>query len=336
VKILFCSYRFHPDIGGIEVNSEVLATEFAKAGHAIRLVTLTKAESERSFPFEIIRCPGIRQLMQLHRWADVVYQNNISLRLLWPSWLLRKPRSISIRTWIRRPSGSMAPVDIIKMMALGTARRISISKAVADSLWFDSVVIGNPYRDSVFYEVPGIKRDRDLCFLGRLVSDKGVDLVLKAIHEIGNKAGRSPSLTIIGTGPEKDDLLAEVNKLGLLEFVTFTGNLEGESLRRTLNQHKILVVPSRWAEPYGNVALEGAACGCIVVASNAGGLPDAVGPSGYVFRSGSVRDLANVLQGCLENSDQILRQVETPRERHLADRQPAAVAASYLSVIIRS
>lgn len=33
MKILFLSHKFYPDIGGIEVNSEILATAFHKAGH---------------------------------------------------------------------------------------------------------------------------------------------------------------------------------------------------------------------------------------------------------------------------------------------------------------
>ena len=56
-----------------------------------------------------------------------------------------------------------------------------------------------------------------------------------------------------------------------------------------LNQSEILVVPSLWSEPFGIVALEGLACGCALLASDAGGLPDAVGPEIKILLS----DVAN-------------------------------------------
>ena len=42
---------------------------------------------------------------------------------------------------------------------------------------------------------------------------------------------------------------------------------DGAALAALLNQCRILVVPSLWAEPFGIVALEGIACGCVVVGS---------------------------------------------------------------------
>ena len=60
--------------------------------------------------------------------------------------------------------------------------------------------------------------------------------------------------------------------LGLERQVEFTGVLQGETLVRTLNAHRIMVVPSRTPEPFGVVALEGIACGCVVVGSEGGGL----------------------------------------------------------------
>lgn len=41
MKILFISYKFYPDIGGIEVNSEIFATQFSNFGATIKVVTWT-------------------------------------------------------------------------------------------------------------------------------------------------------------------------------------------------------------------------------------------------------------------------------------------------------
>ena len=71
--------------------------------------------------------------------------------------------------------------------------------------------------------------------------------------------------------------------LSLAENVSFVGPKSGDGLAEILNQHQILVVPSRWAEPFGIVAVEGIACGCVVVGSVAGGLPEAIGGCGVNF-----------------------------------------------------
>ena len=84
--------------------------------------------------------------------------------------------------------------------------------------------------------------------------------------------------------------------LGVADQVTFLGILTGEKLVETLNRHRIMVVPSRLAEPFGVVALEGIACGCLLVGSKLGGLGDAIGSCGLTFSNGDSDELA----GCLE------------------------------------
>jgi glycosyltransferase involved in cell wall biosynthesis len=116
--------------------------------------------------------------------------------------------------------------------------------------------------------------------------------------------------------------------------VRLTGPLSGEELVRELNRHEILAVPSLWAEPFGNVALEGLACGCVVVGSNDGGLPDAIGPAGLLFERGNVADLATQLRRLL--TDSRLRQ--SLREKapvHLEARREEVVCSEYLRILER-
>ena len=64
-----------------------------------------------------------------------------------------------------------------------------------------SVIIVNPYREDIFFRDPSVPRDRDLVLVGRLVSDKGVDLLIEAIHRPRERR-LYPNLTIVGGGPE--------------------------------------------------------------------------------------------------------------------------------------
>jgi glycosyltransferase involved in cell wall biosynthesis len=104
--------------------------------------------------------------------------------------------------------------------------------------------------------------------------------------------------------------------------VHFTGILKGKELVECLNEHTFILVPSIWEEPYGNVVLEGMACGCIPIASNGGGMPEAVGKAGFVFQRGNLDDMVAVITTALTDAGTIvsLRRQATPHlEAHLSD-----------------
>jgi glycosyltransferase involved in cell wall biosynthesis len=102
-----------------------------------------------------------------------------------------------------------------------------------------------------------------------------------------------------GAGPEAEALQTQSQQLQLQDQVQFTGPKRGEELGRLMNAHRILVVPSIWAEPFGIVALEGLASGCVVIGSEQGGLKDAIGACGLVFPNGNADALAKALEQVL-------------------------------------
>jgi glycosyltransferase involved in cell wall biosynthesis len=114
--------------------------------------------------------------------------------------------------------------------------------------------------------------------------------------------------------------------------VVFLGAKTGRELAAQLNEHQILVVPSRWNEPFGIVALEGIACGCVVVGSSGGGLKQAIGPCGLTFPNGNAAALAEVLASLLRHPE--TRQPYTAKaEAHLQGHRRAVVAHAYLEVL---
>jgi glycogen(starch) synthase len=331
MRIVFSSYAFHPSIGGIEATSAILVQEFAAAGHQLELVTATRGESGNEADYSVTRRPSLLALLRLLRWCDVLFQNNISLRYLIPALLLQKRAIVIHQTWIRNTRGQIDLIARFKRMLLGAVANVAISRAVAEDIVRDCIIIPNPYRDQLFRLLPETPRDKTLVFVGRLVSDKGVDLLLRALGLLRCE-GLEPDLTVVGDGAEAENLSALSRELALQYQVSFVGQKTGEELVRLLNQHRIMVIPSRWPEPFGVVALEGIACGCAVIGSAAGGLKEAIGPCGITFENGNERSLADALKRILH--DRALEDsLRRPAPKHLAKFKAQEIAHKHLQLV---
>jgi glycogen(starch) synthase len=332
MKLLLYSPAFLPHIGGLEIQGACLAEEFQRLGQEVVVISKTLNSQPDEFPFRVVRRPSPRELLRWLRWCDVFFQLNVSLRGLWPLLLVRRPWVVSHQSWYRQADGRIAGQDRLKRFLLRwAAASISISPAIAEDLGTSSVVIGNSYRDHLFRVIPGIERTGGLAFAGRLVSDKGVDILLEAFARLARE-GLAPRLAIIGDGPEAPGLREQAQRLGIAERVDFLGTRAGEELAVLLNRYPILVVPSRYNEPFGIVALEGIACGCVVVGSEGGGLKGAIGLCGPTFRNGDVDDLTHVLRHLLQHPES-QAEYRVHAEAHLARHTSARVAATYLRTI---
>jgi glycosyltransferase involved in cell wall biosynthesis len=335
VKVLVYSPAFLPQVGGLEIHVAGSAAEMARRGFEVVVVTTTAASGADDFPFRVVRLPRPGELLRWVRWGDVFYQANVSLRGLWPLLLARRPWVVSHHSWYRQADGRVAWQDRLKRRLLRhAAASIAVSQAVAADLDTPSAVIPNTYRAGLFRRLPETPRGRDLIFLGRLVSDKGADILLDALARLA-AAGLAPLLTVVGEGPERPRLEEQASRLGLAERIDFAGLRTGEELVRLLNEHRILVVPSRYDEPFGIVALEGIACGCVVVGSSGGGLPEAIGPCGLTFPNGDAAALAGVLAGLLrdpESGDALTRHAAA----HLARHAETRIGDEYAAVLHRA
>lgn len=307
--------------------SALLAERFQRLGHQVVLVTQTAYDGPETEDFEVVRRPGAQRLIALVRWADVVFHNNISLRLAWPQLLLRRPWVVAHHTWI--PAEGLA--GRLKRFVLRYASNIAVSQAVADKLQQPCTVVPNPYADDVFKPVEGIERDKDLVIVGRLVSDKGVNVLLDALGMLA-PSGKRPKLTVIGDGPELAALKQQAASLGIDEQVNWVGRIFGHELVEALHRHRVLVVPSVCDEPFGIVALEAIACGCVPLVARSGGLPEAVGRCGIVFRREHRQALAFGIDELLARSaalERCRRGAAAHLKRHTRDR----VAKDYLAVL---
>ncbi|TCB94316.1 glycosyltransferase family 1 protein [Micromonospora zingiberis] len=157
-------------------------------------------------------------------------------------------------------------------------------------------------------------------FAGRLVYEKGVQHLLAGLPRLRE---RHPGLraVIVGDGPYRAELEADVHRLGLAGTVSLPGFLGGTDLPAVMAASDCFAVPSIY-EPFGMVALEGAAAGAPLAVAETGGLAEIVEPgvTGMTFRPHDPQALADAVHTLLS---------DTERARSLARRARAMVHEQY-------
>jgi glycosyltransferase involved in cell wall biosynthesis len=120
-------------------------------------------------------------------------------------------------------------------------------------------------------------------YVGRLVEEKGVDLLLDALAGLEG-VWRA---YILGSGPQRQALQAQAQSLGISERVIFEEWIPSAQMPAYYNQLDTLAVPSRtksnWKEQFGRVLIEAMACGVPVIGSESGEIPNVIGNAGLVF-----------------------------------------------------
>jgi glycosyltransferase involved in cell wall biosynthesis len=316
-RVLIHSHVFAPSVGGSESACSLLADGLLRRGCEVRVVTNTP--TLRPIPQEalVFRQPGTRQLYRLVQWADVVVHSNISLRVAWPLLLGRKPWVIIHHSLLTTTKGTRRFREWLKIGASFLATNIAVSRSTAASLMCRTHVIANGYRDRIFRSMPGTSRDRDLIFVGRLVPSKGVDTALRILARLRGEGLRC-ELTIVGGGPCDRELRELAASLGIADAVHFHGFCPPEQIARALNEHKVLLAPSRGVETFGLVAIEALACGCVPLVSAVGGLAETVKNHGVVVPENDITGFvraARLLLQSQEERDLRVKGVEAYLER---------------------
>lgn len=118
-----------------------------------------------------------------------------------------------------------------------------------------------------------LPEEKIVLFVGRLVYEKGVHVLVNAVPKVLEKA--NAKFIIVGNGYMKEQLSGLVKSRGLAHKVLFTGFVDDETLRKLQRCADVSVVPSLF-EPFGIVALEAMAARSPVVVSDTGGLSEIV------------------------------------------------------------
>ena len=137
--------------------------------------------------------------------------------------------------------------------------------------------------------------------VSRLERIKGMDLVIPTFAKL-KKRYTVIRLLVVGDGSQRTIMQEQAIELGVNDSVEWMGRQEQSHLQSLYDRIDILLMPSR-SEGFGLTAIEGMARGCVVVASNIGGLPEVVkdGEVGLLHQTEDVEDMVAQIQSLLEN-----------------------------------
>jgi glycogen synthase len=156
-----------------------------------------------------------------------------------------------------------------------------------------------------------------LC-LGRLIPEKGFDLALEAFARL---RARYPALRMVvaGEGRARTELENQSAVLGVADLVEFVGWVSPAEVPSLVNRATVVVVPSRWQEPFALAALEAALMARPVVAARVGGLPEVVEHqrTGLLFEKEDVEGLTASIGLLLEDPALAAEMGAVARERAL-------------------
>lgn len=293
-----------------------------------------------ALPFRVVRRPGFFQLWRLVRSSDVVHVAGPALAPLFLGLFAKRPVVIEHHGFqticpngqlLIEPQSAPCPGHFMagrhgeclrcnsgqgyfaacKLWLLTFVRRFLSARASANitpTQWLGRLLDLSPITTiphGLQAALP-IRRAASssgtpvIAFMGRLVTTKGVFLLLKAA-EILQKQNRCVELLIIGDGPERASLEQSVRDSQLAVPVRFASRLHGGQLEAALAQTFAVVVPSLGGEVFGLVVAENMLRGLPVVASDLGAFVEVLGGMGSTFRTGDAADLAFAIARLLDD-----------------------------------
>lgn len=329
LRVTICSHHIAENKGGLASITRLTAKEFANQGFKVTILT---CEDDGKFTHPnvaIIENPSHFRCLREIWVADYVICEGAALQLCWPLSLI--PKKVVVVNHMARKRGGLVRRVLERLISFH-AVWCGVSRYVAEHETIKTTVVPNAYDPKIFYPSAG-ERPYDLIFVGSMTNLKGVPLLFEAVKSLAERGVRINRLTLVGEGPLAEVYKKQLSAGGFVACeVVFTGNLPTYGVAEQMRRHKCLIAPSvrLVQEAFGLVCIEGAGCGCYVIASDSGGLPEAVGPCGAIFKSDDSASLADKIEAFLDGASKV---DEERVKQHLSKYTPEALVASYLKLM---
>jgi glycosyltransferase involved in cell wall biosynthesis len=188
-----------------------------------------------------------------------------------------------------------------------TSERVSVVGEASEPIFR---VIENPLPTLLLQSLGITKSGRYLVYVGGFGPHKNLETLVSVFALLAHQIEfRDVCLVMVGEHQKEafhshfDIIEKQVASLGLKDRVIFTGYLPDDDLVILLNLATALVLPSLM-EGFGLPAIEAAACGCPVIATQASPLPDLLGAGAECFDPNKPQELENAIT-CLLKSESL-------------------------------
>lgn len=147
-----------------------------------------------------------------------------------------------------------------------------------------------------------------ISYFGRIIKEKGIHLLIDALEKLKDENWFFLIDSFEANGEYQENIMEKLNSDVFRDRILKFEAGHGE-IAKYMQVTDIAVAPSlctpQFKEQYGRVVPEAMACGCTVVSSNSGQLPDLVGDAGLVFESGNVPSLTEKISYLLQNKERL-------------------------------
>lgn len=344
MRIMVWTNSFWPQIGGVEVLGTRLFLALKARGHEFLIVT---RRISISLPGEAMYCgipvyrfPTLQALNegdldQLAQMRQQIFKLKLSFRpdLIYfyhvgPEMFLYREiiqdHSVPVLVTLHGtfPDQCFLPGTLIGELLRSADWVTACSAAVLDKtrrqlpeIVSSSSVIANSLEEPHVNPVPISFEAPKLLCVGRVVPQKGFDLVLVALASIVH---RFPTLRLViaGEGESLPELKQQAARLQIDNYVEFMGWVMPEKIPALINKSSIVVMPSR-EEPFGLVALQASQMARPVVASRVGGLSEIIvdKETGLLVKKEDAGVLADAIAFLLDHPEVAIRRGENGRKR---------------------
>jgi glycogen(starch) synthase len=322
MRILMWCDAFWPEIGGLEVFCMRLSAAFKTRGHECLIITDRNypgndglswyegmpvhgfhfSEKRRMYDLAAMRRDHLECSRIIHDFnPDIIHLNAVSKTLLNFILLQREKKRPAVLT-LHEPSLFVDTSKILLSTFENVGRLVAISESVKKTVLLNfphilekTTTILNALPEPPVNPTP-LPGNQKILGFGRLAHSKGFDVAIRAFARIADLFPEA-TLTIAGDGIERAALEKQAGETGYGSRIHFLGWVNPDGIPALINDYRMVVMPSRWQEPFGLVALQAAQMGRPLVASAAGGIPEIVvdNVTGKLFENENDLEMAHAI-----------------------------------------
>lgn len=345
MKVLYISAFFWPHIGGIETLALKFLPAMQELGHEFTVITSFakrdlpahddyKGIPIRRFPFlKAISDPDLRlmrkcvQSMAEEKHAfkpDLIHlQMSAPISYYHVKTLQSHPAPTLLTLHTCFGEFKAGPDTVLGQTLRSADWTTTVSSAVmsdAEKIFPDiskrSSIVFNGMKFSNVSPPPLDFFEPCIVGIGRLIQRKGFDILIDAFALVRNQYPRA-RLILVGDGTERLSFERRVSDLGLQDSVKFIGQVHPQQVPEYIRQATVVVIPSRFPDPFPTVALEAGLLARPVVAAKMGGLIEMIvdGETGLLVAAESPQGISDAISHLLTHPQEAMEMGQAAQMR---------------------